>query len=85
MRRVREEFDRLLEEHVAQMGGSGGVPAFLFTLGLGRDATAAKVKAAYRRLAMVHHPDKGGDPAEFRRVKKAYDLAVAYLKRRRVD
>lgn len=32
-------------------------------LGLSRDASAAEVRAAYMRLARLHHPDKnGGDP-----------------------
>lgn len=82
-RRGREEMSRLLEDHVAQMGGSGSVPPCLATLGLGREADLERVKASYRRLAFVHHPDKGGDPAEFRRIKRAYDLALTYLRRRR--
>src|SRR5688572_31153804 len=33
-------------------------------LGVGRNATEAEVKAAFRRLAAQHHPDKNqGDPA----------------------
>src|SRR4051812_14344359 len=47
VRRAREDLDRLLEDHVAQMGGSDSVPGFLATLGLGRDATMGQVKAAY--------------------------------------
>jgi DnaJ domain len=82
-RRAREDLDRLLEDHVALMGGSGSVPACLATLGLGRDATTEQVKAAYRKLALVHHPDMGGDPGEFDRIKRAYDQARAFLKRRR--
>jgi hypothetical protein len=83
VRRGREEMNRLLEDHVAQMGGSGSIPPCLATLGLGRDADLEQVKASYRRLALVHHPDRGGEPAEFQRIKRAYDLALAYLRRRR--
>jgi curved DNA-binding protein CbpA len=75
--------NRLLEDHVAQMGGSGSIPPCLAALGLGRDADLEQVKASYRRLALVHHPDKGGEPAEFQRIKRAYDLALAFLRRRR--
>ena len=82
-RRRREEMNRLLEEHVAHMGGPGSVPSCLATLGLGRDADLEQVKASYRRLALVHHPDRGGEAAEFQRIKRAYDRALAYLRRRR--
>jgi hypothetical protein len=83
VRRGREEMNRLLEDHVAQMGGSGSVPPCLATLGLGREADLEQVKASYRRLALVHHPDKGGEAAEFQRIKRAYDQALAFLRRRR--
>ena len=33
----------------------------------------AVIKPAYRRKAQQHHPDKGGDPDEFMRVKTAYE------------
>lgn len=29
---------------------------------------------AYRKLALAKHPDRGGDPAEFARVTKAYEV-----------
>ena len=32
-----------------------------------------EVAKAYRLLALRHHPDRGGDPAEMRRVNDAYD------------
>jgi len=28
------------------------------------------VKKAFQRLALVHHPDKGGDPAQFDKVRE---------------
>jgi DnaJ-class molecular chaperone len=42
-------------------------------LGVASDATPEQVKAAYRKLAMKHHPDKGGDIAEFQKIQEAYD------------
>ena len=34
--------------------------------------TASDIKKAYRKLALVHHPDKGGDEAKFKRLLAAY-------------
>lgn len=42
-------------------------------LGVPGSATAAEIKTAYRKLAMKHHPDRGGDAAEFRKITTAYE------------
>lgn len=39
-------------------------------------ATVAEVKAEYRRLAMLHHPDRGGDTATMQAVNAAYHDAL---------
>lgn len=41
-------------------------------LGLESDATDAEVKTRYRDLMKKHHPDMGGDPKEFMKIRKAY-------------
>lgn len=46
-------------------------------LGLPESATEEDVKAAWRGLASAHHPDRGGDPAEFSKYQKAYRAALA--------
>lgn len=43
-------------------------------LGLQRSADADEIKKAYRKLALVNHPDKGGDPEKFKLVQKAYEV-----------
>lgn len=43
------------------------------TLGLNTQATDEEVKKAYRKLAMVHHPDKGGDEKKFKEITEAYE------------
>ena len=45
-------------------------------LGLEAAATAEEVKAAFRRLAREHHPDRGGDVERFQRVQAAHDALV---------
>ena len=37
----------------------------LYTLlGIQRDADSVAIRSAYRKLALRHHPDRGGDPEE---------------------
>ena len=43
-------------------------------LGVGRDADASAIKKGYRRAAMKHHPDKGGDDETFQRISRAYEV-----------
>lgn len=54
-------------------------------LGVARDATPEEIKAAYRRLAMQHHPDRGGDDEEFKKVQNAYDVLSDLGKRAEYD
>lgn len=44
-------------------------------LGLGHNATLQDAEDAFRRLATKNHPDKGGDPDQFARIKVARDQA----------
>jgi curved DNA-binding protein len=46
-------------------------------LGLQRGATEDEVKQAYRKLAMKHHPDRGGNEEEFKRIKEAYEAITS--------
>ena len=41
-------------------------------LGVSKTASQDEIKKAYRKLAAKHHPDKGGDTAEFQKVEEAY-------------
>jgi hypothetical protein len=45
-------------------------------LGLRPDATADEVNDARRRLAIEHHPDRGGDPHRMREINGAADAAL---------
>lgn len=55
------------------------------TLGVPRDADQDTIKKAFRKLAMQHHPDKGGDPAEFQKISEAYDTLSDMDKRFQYD
>lgn len=46
-------------------------------LGLAPDADRQAIVNAFRALAKVHHPDAGGDPEDFRRLRSAYEAALA--------
>ena len=41
------------------------------TLGVQENATDAEIKKAYKKLAMQHHPDKGGDAVMFQQISEA--------------
>lgn len=55
------------------------------TLGVPRDADQDTIKRAYRKLAMQHHPDKGGDPNEFQKISEAYETLSDTDKRLQYD
>jgi hypothetical protein len=56
------------------------VPACLAMLGLRPPLTLEDVKQAYLAKAMAMHPDRGGDPAEFVKLRAAFEEANDYVK-----
>tara|TARA_Y100001935_G_C17205114_1_gene457129 strand:- start:109 stop:912 length:804 start_codon:yes stop_codon:yes gene_type:complete len=55
------------------------------TLGVNRTATDSEIKAAYRKLAMQYHPDKGGDANRFARINEAYEVLKDPQRRSQYD
>ena len=55
------------------------------TLGVGENANADEIKRAYRKLASQHHPDKGGDTAQFQAIQSAYDILSDPAKREQYE
>jgi DnaJ-class molecular chaperone len=54
-------------------------------LGVAKTASDEEIKKAYRKLAIKHHPDKGGDPEDFKRVQGAYDILSDSEKKENFD
>lgn len=54
-------------------------------LGVDKSATKAEIKKAYRTKAKQHHPDKGGDEAEFKKINQAYEILGDEQKRSQFD
>lgn len=58
---------------------------FYQVLGIRKNAKQSTIKRAYRRLALIHHPDKGGDPEQFKRITEAYTVLSNETKRAKYD
>mmetsp|Transcript_10729 Transcript_10729/g.24471 ORF Transcript_10729/g.24471 Transcript_10729/m.24471 type:complete len:514 (+) Transcript_10729:93-1634(+) len=78
------------------MDGPGGMPGrrsnkdvdttkFYTLLEVEKTATDAEIKKAYRKLAVKHHPDKGGDPEKFKEITRAYEVLSDSEKRSKYD
>jgi hypothetical protein len=54
-------------------------------LGVSRTASLREIRTAYRKRAKTCHPDTGGDPATFARLKLAYDILIDPKRRQAFD
>ena len=54
-------------------------------LGVNEDAGQDEIKRAYRKLVVIHHPDKGGDKEQFQKIQEAYDTLSDPEKKRQYD
>ena len=55
------------------------------TLGIDRNASPDDIKKAYRKLAGIHHPDRGGDTAKFQHIQSAYETLSDPNKKQQYD
>ena len=58
---------------------------FYETLGVSKSAHADEIKKAYRKLALKHHPDKGGEQEKFKEINEAYQTLSDPQKRSQYD
>ncbi|WP_419811079.1 DNA-J related domain-containing protein [Bacterioplanoides sp.] len=71
----REQVELLLEQFWKKMRRpdySQHQDDDLAALELSAPVTAKQIRQQYRRLAMQHHPDRGGDSIRFRQINAAY-------------
>src|ERR1051325_9444966 len=65
------------------------MPNYYDTLGVNKDASDAEIKAAYRKLARQHHPDRNpGDKqaeARFKEIQEAFAVLSDKKKRAQYD
>lgn len=78
---TRADIERMLGRFWARFARFDRRGEALAVLELPEDADADSILRQYRRLAMRHHPDRGGDPARL----QAIHAAMAILDPRKVD
>jgi len=70
-------------------GGQRKPPAdtqeFYDLLGVEKSATASEIKKAFRKKAMKHHPDRGGDEELFKKIQEAHEVLSDDDKRKLYD
>tara|TARA_B100001094_G_scaffold331814_1_gene401484 strand:+ start:28674 stop:29795 length:1122 start_codon:yes stop_codon:yes gene_type:complete len=54
-------------------------------LDISPNANENEIKKAYRKLAVKHHPDKGGDSEKFKEISSAYETLSNSEKRQKYD
>lgn len=54
-------------------------------LGVNENSSQDEIKAAYKKLAMKNHPDRGGDTKKFQEISQAYDTLSDPQKRQNYD
>ena len=54
-------------------------------LGVERDASKEAIRRAYKDLAREKHPDRGGDPEEFKQIQEAHEVLTDEDRRRMYD
>lgn len=83
-------------EHFQHMHGGGGGgrgqpsgpvdnEGFYKVLGVSKEADESEIKKAYKKMALKHHPDKGGDVEKFKEISSAVEVLCDPEKRKIYD
>ena len=67
------------------MSGSRGERDHYATLGAGREEAHEEIERRYKRLARLHHPDRGGDEEQMKAVNEAWRVLGDADARREYD
>ena len=67
------DWQRILDEERRNNPAQTIISTYKEDLGLGPNATKEEVRTAYRRLVLVHHPDRGGTNEAFQKIQNAYE------------
>lgn len=54
-------------------------------LGITKNASNDEIKKAYRKMASIHHPDRGGNKEKFQEIQAAYDTLADPQKKAEYD
>ena len=54
-------------------------------LGVNKNTSISEIKKAYRKLVVIHHPDKGGDPEKFKEITTAFETLSDPKKKENYD
>lgn len=72
----RSEVQGMLADFWRQFKAEDGRSDALLELGLQDPVAEQEIKRQFRKLAKQHHPDRGGDPAQFRRITAAVETLL---------
>ncbi|CAF1459719.1 unnamed protein product [Adineta steineri] len=61
-------------EHMFNLPPTVALEKAYMYLGVAHNCSNSEINSAYKRLALKHHPDKGGDPEEFIKLKAQVGL-----------
>lgn len=81
----KEQVDRLIWDFWETMGWQDQQDDSFKTLQLKYPCTWDQIKTQYRRLAMQHHPDRGGSKTELQKINDAYAKLKKVYKNRASD
>jgi DnaJ-domain-containing protein 1 len=72
----KEDVEKLLESFWNLYINNDNRLDALATLELEENADSEMIISRYRKLAAIHHPDRGGDSSSFIRIRQAYETLI---------